>query len=121
MANSWKEWERIVARKIFGDRRGAYTGGVRGGKTDIIHPILAAECKLLKAPTVAAVMEACRQAEDNAEPGQVPIAFVKRKGDIWADGLVVMRMEVFSKWLTVVKKAAEDEDDGIREASEQGN
>lgn len=99
---SWKEWERIVAVKIFGERRGAYTGGDKGGKNDIIHPAISSECKLLSQPQFADLKKACRQAEENAEPGQVPLAFVRRKGDLWGDGLVVMRLEEFAKLTKIV-------------------
>lgn len=106
-SDAWKEWERIVARKIAGERRGAYTGGTSGGKTDVKHPVIAVECKLLSNPKFADLKQACRQAEGNGKEGQVPMAFVRKKGDHWQDALVVMRFETFAKYAKMVEEAGD--------------
>ena len=89
---SWKAYERRIALAIGGQRRGAETRGDRGGKSDVIHPTLAPECKLLGRPSYSAILAACKQAEANAEPGQTPVAFVKRKNLADTETLVVMRL-----------------------------
>ena len=58
----------------------------------------APECKLLGRPSFSDLLEACRQAEANAEPLQTPVAVVKRKRDRDTDALVVMRLESFREW-----------------------
>lgn len=95
---SWKAFERRIAKIFGGQRRGAETRGERGGKTDVIHEHYAIECKLLGAPGYQAMLDACRQAEANADPGQEPVAIVKRKNKLDADALVVMRLETFRDW-----------------------
>lgn len=101
-----------MARKIGGERRGAYTGGTAGGRTDVIHEVIAAECKLLSQPKFRDMKLACDQALENAEPGQVPIAFVRRKGDNWGDGLVIMKMDQFSNLTQRLIDALPGDDDG---------
>ena len=97
---SWKSFERRIAKRLGGQRRGAHTGsGGKGtGKTDVIHDHFAIECKLLGAPTYSAIVAACKQAEDAAEEGQEPIAIVKRKSAQDNDALVCMRLETFTAW-----------------------
>ena len=95
---AWKEFERIVAIKVGGQRRGAYTGGSDGGKTDVIHEHLAIECKLLKAPTWGKIQEAVRQADGNRDDeAQVAVAFVRKKGERWQDALVATTLEEFAR------------------------
>ena len=48
---AWKAFERRIASVFGGKRRGADTSDDRGGKTDVIHPFYAIECKLLGAPS----------------------------------------------------------------------
>jgi len=95
---AWKQWERTVAKIFGGVRRGPDTRGEQGGKTDIIHPHFAIECKLLGAPGYADMLAACKQAEANAGPGQEPVAVIKRKNKRIEDALVVMRLPVFRDW-----------------------
>jgi len=95
---SWKEFERRVARDLGGQRRGADTGGVRGGKTDIIHPFFGVECKLLGRVGLADILNACVQAELNSEPHQIPIAVVKKKHGRMDDCVVAMRYNVWREW-----------------------
>jgi len=95
---AWKAWERQVAEKVGGQRRGPDTRGPSGGKTDIIHDAYAIECKLLSRPKYCELLDAVRQAECNADPGQEPVAIVKRKGDRWQDALVVVRFETWREW-----------------------
>ncbi len=95
---AWKAFERAVAAIFGGERRGPDTRGVESGKTDVIHSHFAIECKLLGAPGWSQILAATKQAEVNAEPGQEPIAVVKRKNARMADTLVVMRLERFREW-----------------------
>lgn len=93
---AWKAWERRVATVFGGKRRGAYTGTTQGGKSDIIKPGWAIECKLLSRPGFADLLAAAEQAERNAENTEdIPVAVVKRKGDAINQALCVMRMERF--------------------------
>ena len=98
--HAWKQWERTVASIFGGKRRGAYTGSGRSsGKPDIIKPGWSIECKLLSRPGFADLLDAALQAETNAEqPGDIPVAVVKRKGDHLPSALVVMRLETFQQF-----------------------
>jgi hypothetical protein len=92
----WKAFERRVAALFGGQRRGAYTGSGRQGKSDIIKPGWSIECKLYREPDYDTLLGAARQAERNAErPGDIPVAVVKRKGGRDDNALVVMRLETF--------------------------
>lgn len=95
---SWKAWERLVSRYFGGQRRGADTRDEDAGKTDIVHPFWAIECKLLGRPGWADMLDAAKQAETNAKPGQCPVAVVKRKNAEQLDALVVVRLETFREW-----------------------
>ena len=95
---SWKSFERRVAKYIGGKRRGAYVSDGKGGKTDIIKPGFAVECKLIKQTPWSVLLDACRQAERNAESElDIPIAIVKKngRGILDKDSLVIMRLETF--------------------------
>lgn len=93
---AWKAWERRIAAIFGGTRRGAYTGNGRQGKTDIICPGWAVECKLYSRPTWSVIQDAARQAESNAETNlDIPVGVVKQKGALDRDALVVMRLEKF--------------------------
>ena len=94
----WKAFERRIARVLGGARRGAYTGGSAGGKTDIVHDAWGVECKLLARSGHADILSACRQAEANSNPPLTPIAIVKRKNDRDQDSIVAMRLEVWLEW-----------------------
>lgn len=95
---AWKAWERVVAAVFGGVRRGADTRGENAGKTDVIHDHFAVECKLLGAPGWAAMLAAAKQAEANAEPGQEPVAVIKRKNARNDDALVIQRLATFREW-----------------------
>ena len=95
---AWKAFERTIAAIFGGTRRGADTRGPDAGKTDVIHPHFAIECKLLGRPGYADMLAAAKQAETNAEPHQEPVAVVKRKNARNDDALVVMRLETFRQW-----------------------
>jgi hypothetical protein len=97
---SWKQWERRVAALFGGTRRGPDNRTAEAGKSDIIHPHWAVECKLLGRPSFAALLAAARQAESNAEPHHCPVAVVKRKlrGSPDTEALVVFRLETFLDW-----------------------
>lgn len=95
---AWKHFEREIALRIGGKRRGPDVRGDSGGKNDIIHPHWSAEVKLLGSPGYAALLDACKQAEANAEKFQCPVAFVKRKSKRVSDTLVIMRLPVWLDW-----------------------
>ena len=96
---AWKAWERTVSRIFGGKRRGAYTGSGGKGKTDVIVDGWAIEAKLLSRPTYQQMMNACLQAETNAEkPLDIPVAIVKKKHAKINDALVIMRLEKFREW-----------------------
>lgn len=94
---SWKAFERRIAKAVDGQRRGAdFRNRERGGgKDDIDHDHLSIEVKLLKTVSYCDILEACKQAERNAEDGKLPIAIVKKKGGLDKDALVVLRLERF--------------------------
>ncbi len=98
---SWKAWERRIAAYLGPEakRRGADFGGRTGGKDDVIHSVYSVEAKLLSKPTFGLMLEACRQAEANAEEGKIPVAVVKKKRSLDMDALVVMRLE---RWLQAI-------------------
>lgn len=96
---AWKDYERRIAKCFGGVRRGALTSRGGRGKTDIIAPGWAIECKLLSRPGYQDLLNAARQAEANAEtPEEIPICVVKRKGDLDKDSLVVLRLETFKEF-----------------------
>jgi hypothetical protein len=91
----WKQFERRVAAALGGRRRGADTShGRDGGKSDIIHPRLAPECKLLARPGWADFVSAIEQAERNAD-GKIPIAVVKRGNALDKNAIVAIRLDKF--------------------------
>lgn len=95
---SWKAFERRIAAFVGGKRRGADTRDERGGKSDVIHPHFAIECKLLSRPSFSAMLDACRQSERNAEEHQEPVAIVKRKNDPDDNAIVCMRLSTWREW-----------------------
>ena len=106
--SAWKAWERRVASVLGGKRRGPQTSEEGAGLSDIkdVPPItveipsMSVECKLLGAPGFMQILAATKQAEDAAEPGQMPIAFVKKKFTHDKDALVVIRLEVFEAFFS---------------------
>jgi hypothetical protein len=96
---AWKAWERRVATIFGGKRRGAYTGSAQGRKSDIIKPGWSIEVKLLSRPNFSDLLAAALQAETNADqPTDIPVAVIKRKGDLDTQALVVMRLETFRQF-----------------------
>lgn len=96
---AWKAYERRIAARFGGKRRGAYTGANGAGKTDVIAPGWAIECKLLARPSYQQLLDACRQAEANRESAlDIPVGVIKRKGDLTDDSLVVMRLAEFEQY-----------------------
>lgn len=96
---AWKAFERTVARVLGGERRGANTTTSRGqGRSDVIHPWLSPECKLLSTPTLGQIREAVAQSEQaaaNEGEGKLPVAVVGTKGGDALDALVCLRLETF--------------------------
>ena len=115
---SWKRHERVIADKIGGQRRGPDVRGERGGKNDIIHDLWSPECKLLSRPSFSDILNACKQAEANAEPLQMPVAFVKKKNASYSDTIVAMRLDAWLEWF--VSKGEEDED-SVSDGSDRGS
>lgn len=95
---AWKAWERRIASRIGGRRRGCDVGGTNGGKDDVIHPHFSVQCKLLGRPNFSDCLGAAKQAERDAKPHQEPVAIVKRKRSLDVDALVVMRLETWLDW-----------------------
>jgi len=96
--HAWKAFERRIAKKTGGQRRGADYGDREGGKNDIIHDAFSIECKLLARPSYQQMLDACRQSEAAATSAQMPVAIVKRKRDRDDDTLVIMRLEEWERW-----------------------
>ncbi len=93
---AWKAFERRIARYLGGKRRGAYVRDSTGGKTDVVLPGWAVECKLLSRPNHGQMLLAALQAENNKEkPEDFAVAFVKKKGQKDVNTLVVMRLHEF--------------------------
>lgn len=108
---AWKAFERRIAAVFGGTRRGAYTGNGRSGKSDIIIDGWSVECKLLSKPSFQDLLNAALQAERNMESERdIPVAIVKRKRDLDANALVVLRLETFRAWFI---GAGEEVDDGV--------
>ena len=96
---AWKAFERRIS-KIFpgATRRGTYTGSKSHGKPDLICEGWSVECKLLSRPSFQDILDAAYQAEANAEKTtDIPVAVIKRKGDLDVNSLVVMRLAVFEQ------------------------
>ena len=114
--NNWKRWERTVAKLFGGVRRGADVrfghdrqDGRSGGKNDIrgrhddhgneVEFPWSIECKCKKKQGFQDILNACIEAEESRlNDSQCPVAVVKRPGDDFRNGLVVMRLEEFEKW-----------------------
>lgn len=94
----WKKFERRIAALFPGGvRRGADTRSVgTEGKTDVIAPGWAIECKLLKTVSFQILLDAALQAEKNStDKDDIPVAIVKEKGKQDKNALVVVRWPVF--------------------------
>lgn len=94
---AWKVFEREIAARFGGKRRGAHTSGDNGtGRSDIVKPGYSIECKLLSKIGLQDILNAVGQAERNREnDGDIALAVIKRKGDRYQDCVVVMRLESF--------------------------
>jgi hypothetical protein len=93
---TWKAFERWVAKQFGGTRRGADFRGARGGKNDIIADGYSIECKIWARPTWSALVEDVKHAEERRDnPGDIPLAIMKKKGDRNLDSIVAMRFETF--------------------------
>ena len=95
---SWKAFERRIAKRFGGERRGADYRSKDGGKNDIIIEGWSIECKLLSRPSFGQMSTAFDQAVDASEPGDIPIAIIKKKFDADANALVVMKLDEFMEW-----------------------
>ena len=95
---SWKAWERRVAKMFGGERRGADYRSASGGKNDIIKEGWSIEVKLLSRPSFGQMSAAFDQAVEASEPGDIPIAIIKKKFDLDENALVVMKLGEFMEW-----------------------
>src|SRR3990167_8199558 len=91
---SWKAWERRLAKMFGGRRRGPVLG--IPFTNDIVVDGWSIEAKLLGRPSFGEMLSAARQAEAaRDEASDIPVAIIKRKGDLVENALVVMRLPVF--------------------------
>lgn len=90
----WKAVERKICRAFGGQRRGP-TGR---DQSDCVHDWLSIEIKS-RASAPDYIEGWMVQAEDNAEPGQLPIVVWHRKGGKYTDDLILMRASDFLDWL----------------------
>ena len=63
------------------------------------------ECKLLSRPNWSDVLTALKQAEENGEPGEIPIAVMKKARGDFEDTVVVLRLEIFVRLMEEIRKA----------------
>jgi len=93
---TWKAFERRIAKIFGGTRRGADFRGSRGGKNDVIADGYSIECKNWKRPSWTALVGDVIKAEQRREhPNDIPLAIMKRKGDEDKNSIVAMRLETF--------------------------
>lgn len=94
MTKTWKRTERAIAKRM-GGRRVPVSG--RAGQPDIAHPWLSVEVKHRRR-LPQWLLQAVRQAEQAARPGQLPIAVLHQHGQRYGDSLVVLRLKAFEEW-----------------------
>ena len=101
---SWKHFERRIAA-VFGlKRRGADYGDRSGGKSDAVNldgsesAHWSLEMKLHKRIGYQLLLDACRQAEAAAKPGQEPVVVAKLPHIADGNALVVQRLETYREW-----------------------
>jgi len=91
----WKAFERYVASLFGGKRRGP---DVEGGKTDVIKPGWAIECKTWSRISFSDIQKAIEQARENREhEDDIPIAVLKIKGQQNKTAIVAMNIMDFKK------------------------
>ncbi len=56
------------------------------------------EVKLLSRPSFGDLLAAARQAEHAAQGDEIPVGFIRRKGDRKDDAVVVMTLPAFREW-----------------------
>ena len=111
---AWKKYERWVGYELGGKRRGADYRGESGGKNDLLVPGLSGECKLLKAPSVADIRDAWKQAlEARGLEDEIPVAFVAKKGSPYEHSLAVLSLWDLQRMLLATEDLARDERDLI--------
>lgn len=97
---SWKQFERRIARRFGGRRRGAQTSRDGEGLSDCVGtPGFSIECALgRKYTSYAAILAKCQQAERAAADGEIPIAVIKAPRVRDTSTLVAMRLPEFLAW-----------------------
>ena len=95
---SWKAWERDVAKKLGGKRRGPDFRGPDAGRDGVIHPVFATEVKLLSAIRWGDVLRALDQAKASHDGSKLPIAVLRRKHRSKTDAVVCIRLDDFAEW-----------------------
>ena len=100
---SWKNYESRICKRFDGKRRGADYSRNGSGLNDCIGtPGYSIEVKVWARPHFQMMLDEARHAEERREkPSDVPLAIVKRKGDLDNDSLVVMRLETFEQTLKI--------------------
>jgi hypothetical protein len=96
---AWKAFERWVAKRLGGKRRGADFGNRSGGKNDIEGLSgWSIECKKYARPSWQMIVDAERQAHAAREElGDFPVVIVAKKFKSYSESLVVMRFDEFEK------------------------
>ncbi len=96
---AWKKFERYVAKKLGGHRRGPDYGSKDGGRDDVVHDAFAIECKLRKVVHWADSIDALDQARQSDRNGsKLPLAVLKRKSHRLSDAIVCIRLDDFASW-----------------------
>ena len=101
---TWKKAERKVAELVDG-RRLPVSG--RGGQPDILNVRLAIEVKHRRT-LPQWLLDALRQAEQAATPGQLAVVVLHQRGQRYADSLVIVRLKAFREWLGWAERVAQD-------------
>src|SRR5262245_26925943 len=97
-ANTWKNFERRVARELGGQRRGAYVSNNEGSLNDIINERYSIQCKISSQPSYTTIRKAIDESRMQAKPEQAPLAVVGKLGDNIDDAIVAMKMVDFLKF-----------------------
>ncbi len=98
---AWKQFERRIAPLFGGVRRGPVYRKEGGGGTNDIKGLegkWSIECKKYRRPGFQTIVDAVKQAEAAAGPGEIPIAILGRHREKDKDATVAMRLETFLEW-----------------------
>ena len=90
---SWKDLERVAARRLNGKR----TGNLGVAAADVVSDRLSIECKSRES-LPKWLTGAVEQAVRNIEDGRVPVVVLHQKHRRHDDDLVMMRLSDFERW-----------------------